>query len=260
MSSTPLMVEIESLSENERRNLATILELDERSSPEEICEKVRWMYRSRPLEILTRPIRQRGKALKFKRRIAEPAGTRNHEGFAVPDWENLVAGLARQLKVYDRTVASNTTELYISHALTVRALNAMTAAQRKAFFDGQVEFDSVIRHGAPPDKRLARVGRGVAAIGLANAAGFTLYTASSTALGLVTHAVGITLPFAAYIGLSSTIAFVIGPAGWLAVSAYAFYKVTSTDWARLTPAIVYLINARAAKGLKPQDSSTPFRD
>ena len=260
MSSTPLMAEIERLSENERRNLATILDLDERSSPEEICEKVRWMYRSRAREKLTRPIRQTWKALKYKPRKAEPDGTRDDESHAVPDWEDLVAGLARQLKVYDRAVASNTSELYISHALIVRALNDMTAAQRMAFFDHQVEFDSVMRHGAPPDKRLVGVGRSVAALGLVNAAGFTLYTASSTALGLVTHAVGITLPFAAYIGLSSTIAFLIGPAGWLAVSAYAIYKVTSTDWARLAPAIVYLINARAAKGLKPPDSSTPFSD
>ena len=140
-----------------------------------------------------------------------------------------MSGLARQLKVYDQAVATNVNELYISHALIVRALGAMTAAQRKVFFDRQVDFDSVMRHGAPPDKRLAGLGRSVAALGLANAAGFTLYTASSTALGLVTHAVGITLPFAAHIGLSSTMAFLIGPAGWLAVSAYALWTVTSTN-------------------------------
>lgn len=54
-----------------------------------------------------------------------------------------------------------------------------------------------------------------------------------------------TLPFAAFTGLASTIAFVIGPVGWLGVGAYATVRVTSTDWEALIPAVVYTIGVRA---------------
>ena len=72
MSSTALRVEIESLSDNERRNLATILELDEQSSPEQICESVRWMYWSRTRAKLTGAIGQTWTPLKSKRGKEQP--------------------------------------------------------------------------------------------------------------------------------------------------------------------------------------------
>ncbi len=79
----------------------------------------------------------------------------------------------------------------------------------------------------------------VAALGLAQASGFGVYLASTTSLGFVTHAVGITLPFAMYTGLSSTIAFLIGPAGWLGVSAWgsveAHAAFVADDHARAQP-------------------------
>ncbi len=99
------------------------------------------------------------------------------------------------------------------------------------------------------------------ALGAANALGFGLYTSATTALGFVTHAVGISLPFTAYTGLSATIAVAIGPPGWLVAGLYAFWKLTSADWKALTPAIIYLIQAREAGRLErlerlPPDSNT----
>ena len=210
------------------------------------------MYWSKTRARLTGAVEQTWNVLNRKRRKEERSRRMNNESYPVPDWDALVAGLARHLKVHEPQVETKVNELYISHALIVRALDAMNPAQRKAFFELQMEFDSVMSHGEFPDKRLAGPARTVAALGLANTAGFGLYAASSTALGFITHAVGITLPFAAYTGLSSTIAFLIGPAGWLTVGVYAFWKVTSTNWTRLAPAIVYVINARAANRLKSQ--------
>ena len=252
MSGAELKFEIESLSRRERIDLATILELGEQSSTEEICERLRWMYWSRTRAILSVDT---WTALRSKASEGERTLLRT-EKHPIPDWGALVAGLAKRLKVYDPDAPTEVNELYISQDFVVRALGAMTAAQRKAFFDRQVELDSVMTFGALRDKRLAGPTQTVAALGIANTAGFSLYAASSTALGFVTHALGLTLPFAAYTGLSSTIAFVIGPAGWLTAGAYAFWKMTSTNWKELAPAIVYLIYARATRRLMSVSSSS----
>ena len=207
------------------------------------------MYWSKARAKLLGTAVQGWKALRSDWRTKQPQLSKTNESHPVPEWDELVAGLAQHLKVYEPSSATEVNELYVSHALIVRALNAMTAVQRKEFFDRQVDFDAVIRHGAPKDNRFAGPARTVTALGAANAAGFSLYAASTTALGFVTHAVGITLPFAAFTGLTSSIAFLIGPAGWLSAGAYAFWKATSTNWKELAPAIIYVINARAAKRL-----------
>ncbi len=260
MSSTPLQLVVERLSDQELADLATILELDEDSSAIEICERVRWMYWSKARAKFSRTAKQAWRTIKSNRDTEQTRAAETHERHPVPDWDALVTGLARHLKVHDSAAGTELNELYISHAVILRALNAMTPKQRKAFFDRQLDRAQVIGDGVPADSRLVGPLRTVAALGLANAAGFSLYTASSTALDFVTHAVGVTLPFAAFTGLTSSIAFLIGPAGWLGAGVYAFWKVTSTNWKDLVPAIVYLINSRAAAALNPSVSpSRPRR-
>jgi hypothetical protein len=58
------------------------------------------------------------------------------------------------------------------------------------------------------------------AFGAAQASGFGIYLGATTALGFLSQAVGVTLPFAVYTGMSSTIAFLIGPVGFLAAGAW----------------------------------------
>jgi hypothetical protein len=64
-----------------------------------------------------------------------------------------------------------------------------------------------------------------AVLGAAQASGGAVYIASTTALGFLTHGVGITLPFAVYTGVTSTIAFVIVPVGWLAAGGCVTWRV-----------------------------------
>ncbi len=94
-----------------------------------------------------------------------------------------------------------------------------------------------------------------AVLGAAQASGGAVYIASTTALGFLTHGVGITLPFAVYTGLTSTIAFVIGPVGWLAAGGWAFWKFTGPEWKKLTTAIVYITsrNMQGAPTSKSQN-------
>ncbi len=60
-----------------------------------------------------------------------------------------------------------------------------------------------------------------AALAGAQMSGLGVYMMATTVLGGVTSAIGITLPFAANIGLSQAISLVIGPVGWIALAFFS---------------------------------------
>ena len=68
--------------------------------------------------------------------------------------------------------------------------------------------------------------KSISAIGTlagANIAGFGLYIMASTFVGGLTSAIGLTLPFAFYTGMSSALSIVTGPIGWIAGLGYVAY-------------------------------------
>ncbi|AFY61280.1 hypothetical protein [Synechococcus sp. PCC 6312] len=82
---------------------------------------------------------------------------------------------------------------------------------------------------------------------LAKMSGFGVYVLASSVLGGLTSALGITLPFAVYIGMSQIIALVLGPVGWLALLAGVFVTINQPNWQRLTLAVVYISLIRASR-------------
>lgn len=84
----------------------------------------------------------------------------------------------------------------------------------------------------------------------AKASGFGVYLMASTVLGGLTSALGITLPFAVYMGMSQMIALAIGPIGWLALLGGLAFSLNQPNWQRLTLAVVYVavIRHTSAKG------------
>lgn len=78
------------------------------------------------------------------------------------------------------------------------------------------------------------------AMAVSRASGFGVYLMASTVLGGLTSTLGITLPFAAYMGMSQAIAFVIGPVGWVALFGGLAFNLNQPNWNRLTLAVVYV--------------------
>jgi len=68
----------------------------------------------------------------------------------------------------------------------------------------------------------------------AKASGFGVYLMASTVLGGLTSALGITLPFAAYRGMSQMIALAIDPVGWLILFGGLAFTLNQPNWQRLT--------------------------
>jgi uncharacterized protein YaaW (UPF0174 family) len=78
----------------------------------------------------------------------------------------------------------------------------------------------------------------------AKMSGFGVYLLASTVLGSLTSALGITLPFVVYMGISQTIAFVLGPVGWIALAGGVLFSLNQPNWQRLSLAVVYVSTIR----------------
>jgi hypothetical protein len=122
-------------------------------------------------------------------------------------------------------------------------LVAMNAKQRHEFLTRRVQLD--IMAAEFPSSGWAGPVTTLAALSAAQASGFGVYMGATTALGLASHAVGVTLPFAVYTGMTSTIAFLIGPIGFLATVGWLAHVFTSPEWARIIRGLLHIIAMRA---------------
>ena len=243
MTATTFQSLVADLPRAHRANLACILEIESEDTSA-ICERVRWLYHSK----VRAGLRAQGSAL-ADTVLSKTTGKRvravTDEDYPPPTWEHLVEGLGRKLRVHDADADVVDNEWYICDRVIVDAMAKMSPKQRRQFFEAGASVQQAVAEDVPQKKgQLKGPLRTASALGLANAWGFGLYQTATTALAFVTQAVGISLPFAAYTGLSSTIAFVLGPAGWLGVGLWTFLKVTSADWRKLTPVIIYIIQAK----------------
>lgn len=78
----------------------------------------------------------------------------------------------------------------------------------------------------------------------AKMSGFGVYLLASTVLGGLTGALGITLPFAIYMGVSQAIAVILGPVGWLALAGGVLFSINQPNWSRLGLAVLYISTIR----------------
>lgn len=180
----------------------------------------------------------------LKNRIVERGVADRERVYPVPLYSDLILALARKLKLKSLNASLEGLELDISYAIIVQALQKMTQSQRRVFFSNTINLGEIFENVVIRSPDLRGPVTTMTALGMAHASGISLYVASTTALGFVTHAVGITLPFA-ITGLGSTIAVIIGPAGWLAAGGWAIFKMTGPEWKKLIPAIMYIISTNS---------------
>ena len=233
----------------QRSNMAILLKIEELDvTAERLLKELTWLYRSR----LRESFRSNTESVKhwLAGKLLDEKQSRKQEDTAPPSYEDLVFGLAKNLDVYDESASLETTELYVAHAVIVDALKKMSPKQRVKYFEQQADTGLSTSIGNYADSGLSGPMRAISGLGVANAAGFSIYGASSTALGFVTHAAGISLPFATYTGMSQTIAFLIGPVGWLAAGSWLAFGLTEPSWRKLLPVVIFLINNKAVERIE----------
>lgn len=80
---------------------------------------------------------------------------------------------------------------------------------------------------------------------VANLSGIGLYLAASSSLAAITGSIGLTLPFAAYTGMSSILASATGPVGWTALAVVAIVKIGGTQYKKTAPGVIAIATTRA---------------
>lgn len=81
----------------------------------------------------------------------------------------------------------------------------------------------------------------------AKMSGFGVYLLASTVLGGLTGALGITLPFAVYMGVSQTLAVILGPVGWTALAGGVLFSLNQPNWNRLGLSVLYISTLRHSR-------------
>lgn len=90
------------------------------------------------------------------------------------------------------------------------------------------------------DPRLEALLLGGGAMAAAKMSGFGVYLMASTVLGGMMNALGLTLPFAVYMGMSQAIALALGPVGWAALAGGIIWTLNQPNWERLTLGVIYV--------------------
>ncbi|MDO9509628.1 MAG: hypothetical protein Q7I97_09895 [Thermovirgaceae bacterium] len=232
-------------------NLCSILRINSSSSLELIEDKIKWLYFSKTRAALETTTRNVGSKIlgKISKSIT-PESLRIDDIREAPSYDSLVYKACESLKASENGASLSDHETFLSHAVIILALERMKPHERREFFEKEVEVPEFIGKARINNDSLAGPATTLAILGLAQASGFGVFMASTTALGFVTHAIGVTLPFAVYTGMTSTIAFLIGPVGWLSAGFLGAWKLTQPSWKTLIPALILIIATNSRKKLE----------
>lgn len=85
---------------------------------------------------------------------------------------------------------------------------------------------------------------GAGGIIAAQASSFGIYVAASSMVGAVTQAVNVTLPFV-FTSMSTSIAYLIGPAGWAIIALSLMAKVFGPDYKKVVHVVLIIAGTRA---------------
>lgn len=245
MKTIKLMSILKEMDEKDLKNLCAILHIPEKSSVNSIQDKIKWLYHSEigaKVETGVRNVKRKIFSKIFTSKDYNKIKTKDIR--EVSTYNQLVIEACKNVKAYVKDASLEESELFLSQAIIIKALYKMKPRQRLEFFQKNVE---IPKEYVPKNSKFVGPLTTFALLGLAQTSGFGIYLASTTALGFLTHAIGVTLPFAFYTGLTSTIAVLIGPVGWFSAGSFFLYKFLQPQWKKLLPAILYIISFRNKK-------------
>jgi uncharacterized protein YaaW (UPF0174 family) len=182
---------------------------------------------------------------RLKTNVPKPTPAKElHEYGSSLSYEYLVREVCNKLDIHDANVEPiRDLEMYLIEDLFVKTAAQMNARQRHAFLTTQVQLSDFAT--VFPQTRVSGPATTLAALAFAQGSGFGIYLGATTALGFLSHAVGLTLPFAIYTGMTSTIAFLIGPFGFLGAGALLGFRILGPEWPRILRGVLHLIAMRA---------------
>ena len=162
------------------------------------------------------------------------------------NYHELVTWVASSAGVEEKDIKGRSTfdiEREIQKRIFIQLWDKMTPAQRSELLK------NIDRNGNIKDKAAVAALTGAAAIGTLSATvaftGFAFYTTMSVTISTAAGFFGLTLPFAAYTGASSLVAFLSGPVGWaiMGLAALTGLALAGRADVRKTTAFVCQVHA-----------------
>ncbi len=156
-------------------------------------------------------------------------------------YAEIVTDVYAKLAVQEHPIPSTYLE---KEAAIVRHLFAKIVAEMTP--DQRAKFEEELKKTAE-GYGVSLTGIGVAggSLAIAGAAGFAPFLMATSALSALTGALGMTLPFAAYTGLTSTLGVIIGPVGWVGLASYGIFKLGSPNFKKTIPSVVFIHTVRS---------------
>lgn len=149
---------------------------------------------------------------------------------------------AKQVKL--KVSESETDEVKLEQLICKKVINGifekLTPVQ-KADFVAAVEKESQKYIGGAG---FVSSGGVAAALVAGNIGGFSTYILASSGLAAVSGAIGITLPFAAYTGMSTALGVALGPIGWAGLGLLALFTIGGANSEKIIPAVLCIAMMR----------------
>ena len=151
-------------------------------------------------------------------------------------YTEIVVAVAKKLKIESTDISVEDLERRIIQRIFEKAWEKMTPAQRKK-----------MEHDLQQEAQKFGKNHGFAGLGgpalfatliAGRFSGFSAYLFVTSALKAVTSAVGITLPFAAYMGATRTVGLFLGPVGWGVTGVLTIIGLSGGNYKRVIPFVV----------------------
>jgi uncharacterized protein YaaW (UPF0174 family) len=203
---------VKSATKEQRKNLAKLTESGFGDAPNTLCDHVKYLRAGSLGQLFWSD--------SWKQVVTDVA---DHVGI---DWVSTLAGRRwRDLETQD-------IENAVVTKLFQTLLNQLSPEQQqKLIMEMKRDTDDPRLEGLLLSGSMMTIGK---------MSGFGVYLLASIVLGNLTQALGITLPFAIYMGMSQTIALILGPVGWVALAGGTLFMLNQPNWDRLTLAVVYI--------------------
>ncbi|MDI1316892.1 hypothetical protein [Flavobacterium sp.] len=151
-----------------------------------------------------------------------------------PSYTSILEKIKKKLKISDGIKIFQEIEKAIAIKVLEEALSKMTEEQKN-------KFEKEIIDIANKEKGITyKAGSVFAALTAAQVSGFGVYLLATTTLSTLSGIIGVTLPFAAYTGLSSAIGIIIGPVGWIGAGIFTLWKINDVNYNKIIPAVIYI--------------------
>jgi uncharacterized protein YaaW (UPF0174 family) len=209
----------------EREGLFKILDTTvcENDSPKELIKGLRWLNRNIFEDLL-------------------------RDAFNKPEtYKSILIGVCDHLDIeYNKNDKPAKLEGKISQIVLKKMWAKMTLKQKD-------KFESEIKNIA---KKYGKSGEWIKAGGVTSAlvaaelSGFSVYLLATSSLAAVSSGIGLTLPFAAYTSLTTTIGTILGPVGWVGVGLYTLLKISGANYRKLVPSVLYIAMLRNKQNKK----------